>query len=328
MRPHARRLVRWGFTAASVLVVAALASTVEWAETWQAMRGAAPGLLLAAGLLNLATIAVRGTRWWVFLRAAGAPSYTMALRGAVVSSGLNNVLPANGGEAARVLLVARRANVSGATVLATVALDRLVEFLSCAALIVVAPLVVPLPAALARWRVPGTIALVAVLALVGLLARRAAVMARQPFVNADAVPTGRGRLRRFVQRFSAAMTGLPTPGRVAPALALSLVSWAGQAAVYHLTARAVGLPATLVASTAAMLAVNVSFLVQLTPGNVGIFQLIYALVMAAYGVSHHAAVGAALAIQALQIVPVTVVALLLAPELALRPGAAARQPPG
>jgi uncharacterized protein (TIRG00374 family) len=125
-------------------------------------------------------------------------------------------------------------------------------------------------------------------------------------------------VRAYLGRFAAAMTGLPTPRRLVPALALSLLSWAGQALVYHLTARAVGLPAGFVASVAAMLAVNLAFLVQVTPGNVGIFQLIYALVMAAYGVSHHAAVGAAVVIQALQILPVTALALLLAPELALR----------
>ena len=330
MTARARRLARWAAMAAAVALVAALARTVDWSESWRAMRSASPALLLAAGLVNLASLVVRGTRWWLFLRATGAPSWAVALRGAVVGSGLNNVLPANGGDAARVLLVARREGVSSAAVLATVALDRLVEFLSCVALLAAAPLVVPLPAALARWRVPGGIALVVLLVLVGMLARRAAVAAREPFAPAAALPEERGRLRAYLARFAAAMTGLPTPRRLAPALALSLLSWIGQALVYHLTARATGLPASLVASVAAMLAVNLAFLVQLTPGNVGIFQLLYALVMAAYGVSHDAAVGTAVVIQALQILPITLLALLLAPELAFHrtPRAGGATPPG
>ena len=323
MSDRTRRLVRWGATAAALLLVAALARTVEWRESWRVVRGASVGLLLAAALVNLASLAARAARWWIFLRAAGARSYAVALRGAIVGSGLNNLLPANGGEAARVLLVARRAALPRATVLAAVAIDRLVEFLSCAALLALAPLVVPLPAALARWRVPVAAALAVVLGLLALLARRAALGARAPVVHADPLPEGRGRARRALARFAAAMTGLPTPGRLVPALALSLLSWAGQALVYHLSARALGLPVTLVASTTAMLAVNLSFLVQLTPGNVGIFQLLYALVLATYGVSHHAAVGAAVAIQALQIAPVTALALVLAPEMALRRRAAA-----
>jgi uncharacterized protein (TIRG00374 family) len=321
MTDRVRRLAHWGATAAALTLVVALASTVEWSETWRAVRAASPMLLVAAGVANLASLATRATRWWIFLRAAGAPSYGAALRGAVVGSGLNNLLPANGGEAARVLLVSRRAGVSSATVLATVALDRLVEFLSCVALLAVAPLVAPLPAALARWRAPGAVALAGLALVVGVLARRAALVAHAPMVPAgvleEVLPATRSRVRAYLARFAAAMTGLPTPRRLAPALLLSLVSWSGQAAVYHLTARALGLPVGVAASTAAMLAVNLSFLVQLTPGNVGIFQVLYALVMAAYGVSHHAAIGAAVVIQTLQIVPVTALALVLAPAMVL-----------
>ena len=320
MSDRTRRLVRWGATAAALLLVAALAGTVEWRESWRAVRGASPGLLLAATLVNLATLAARAARWWIFLRAAGARSYGVALRGAIVGSGLNNLLPANGGDAARVLLVARQAALPRSTVLAAVAIDRLVEFLSCAALLALAPLVVPLPGALARWRVPVAVAVAVLLALLALLARRAARVPRAPVVGATARAGPPGRLRHAIERFAAGMTGLPTAARLGPALAISLLTWIGQALVYHLTARAVGLPVTLAASATAMLAVNLSFLVQLTPGNVGIFQLLYALVMATYGVSHHAAVGAAVVIQALQIAPVTVLALVLAPEMALRRG--------
>ena len=320
MSDRTRRLVRWGATAAALLLVAALARTVEWRESWRAVRGASPGLLLAAVLVNLATLAARAARWWIFLRAAGGRSYAVALRGAIVGSGLNNLLPANGGDAARVLLVARQAALPRPTVLAAVAIDRLVEFLSCAALLALAPLVVPLPAALARWRVPVAVAVFAALALLALLARRAALGGRAPVVPVDAVPEPRERARRALERFAAAMTGLPTAARLGPAVAISLLTWAGQALVYHLTARAMGLPVTLAASATAMLAVNLSFLLQLTPGNVGIFQLLYALVMATYGVSHHAAVGAAVVIQALQIAPVTLLARVLAPEMAVRRG--------
>jgi uncharacterized membrane protein YbhN (UPF0104 family) len=67
-----------------------------------------------------------------------------------------------------------------------------------------------------------------------------------------------------------------------------------------------------------MLAVNLSFLFPLTPGNVGVFQAVYALTMAAYGVPSDAAVATALLLQALQILPMTALALLLAPDLLLR----------
>jgi uncharacterized membrane protein YbhN (UPF0104 family) len=87
---------------------------------------------------------------------------------------------------------------------------------------------------------------------------------------------------------------------------------------YHLVALATGLPASFPQSTVTMLAVNLSFLMPLTPGNVGVFQAVYAVTMAAFGVPSSAAVATALLIQALQILPMTAVAAILAPDLLLR----------
>ncbi|HEX5581616.1 MAG TPA: lysylphosphatidylglycerol synthase transmembrane domain-containing protein, partial [Gemmatimonadaceae bacterium] len=173
MTASTRRLLRWGATVVAVVLLALAARTVDWEESWTAIRGASPALLLAAALVNLTSLATRAVRWWIFLRRAGAPSLGAALRAAVVASGLNNVLPASGGEAARVFLVARHAGISTATVLAALALDRLVEVISSVAMMATAPFFVPLPWALARWRSHAAVALVVLLVLAALLALHA-----------------------------------------------------------------------------------------------------------------------------------------------------------
>jgi uncharacterized membrane protein YbhN (UPF0104 family) len=61
--------------------------------------------------------------------------------------------------------------------------------------------------------------------------------------------------------------------------------------------------------------VNLTFLFPLTPGNVGVFQAMYALTMGAFGISSNAAIATALLLQALQILPMTALALVLAPDL-------------
>jgi uncharacterized protein (TIRG00374 family) len=327
-----RRLARWGAVAVLVALAVVAARTVDWAATWQAIRRASPALLLAATLANFASLGVRGLRWWLFLRVAGSVRADLAVRGAFVASGLNNVIAANGGEAARVLFVARRGGLSTAPVLATLALDRLMDALSCVGLLALAPLVLPLPSALDRFRLPTTIALAVLAPLVLVLvwrARRATTVAeaagaalatRALAASADApleAPASRWRrmqrtARAYAARFGAAMTGLLTGRRLVAALLLSLVSWLGQAATYHLVARSVGFPVTVAQSTAAMLVVNLSFLVQLTPGNVGVVQLLYALVMAAFGLPRTAAIGVAVLLQAVQIVPVTALAIGIA----------------
>ncbi|HJU89048.1 MAG TPA: lysylphosphatidylglycerol synthase transmembrane domain-containing protein [Gemmatimonadaceae bacterium] len=291
------------------------ARMVEWAETWQAIRRASMTLLLAAAVVNLLSLGTRAARWWVFLRPIGVRSYWSALRGAIAGSGLNNLIPMSAGEAARAMLVAQRSGVSRSRVVATVALDRLVEIASYVSLLVAVPLVTVLPGPIMRWGASAKMVLVSLLALVVVLAWIAVQRRRR---GAPVVELGQSRIRAAISRFTSSLTELPTPGRLTMAFGISMLSWIGQLAVYHLTARAAGVAVPVLASVAAMVAVNVAFLVQLTPGNVGIFQVIYAMTMAAFGVGRDVSVAVALLIQALQIIPVTALALVIAPRMALR----------
>jgi uncharacterized membrane protein YbhN (UPF0104 family) len=71
-------------------------------------------------------------------------------------------------------------------------------------------------------------------------------------------------------------------------------------------------------SLLALLVVNASFLIRLTPGNVGVFQLLYAVAAVSAGLEKNSAVAVAFLIQLIQYVPITVIGLLLAPSLAKR----------
>lgn len=307
------RALRWILAVITLALLVRLAIGVAWREVWATAVAASPRWLVAAALVNLATPAVRGVRWWLFLRAAGSRSLMLALHASYVGSGLNNLLPASGGDAARALLVGRRSMIPSATALATLAVDRLVEIATYVALLVAAPLVVVVPAIVRRGEAIAVLILTAVVVAIIVLVRRA-----RRRHESDQPSTSRGRLRAQFAHFVTSLAKLPTPRRVIPAVVLSLVAWTVQAVTYHLTALATGLDVSFAGSTVAMLAVNLSFLLPLTPGNVGVFQAVYALTMAAYGVPSDAAIATALLLQALQIVPMTALALALAPDLAFR----------
>jgi uncharacterized protein (TIRG00374 family) len=314
-RPAAKtRWLRWALAIIVVGLLIRLGSGVAWREVWTTAIAASPRWLIAAAVVNLATPAVRGARWWVFLRAVGSPSLGLAVHAAYVGSGLNNLLPASGGDAARALLVARRSMIPSATALATLAVDRLVEIATYLTLVITAPLVVAVPALIRRGERMAALVLSSVIIAALIVAQIA--RHRQRFGRTAA--TRPGRLHTHLRRFVAGIVEIPTASRVIPALAISLVAWALQGVTYHFTALATGLPVSFAASVVAMLAVNLSFLFPLTPGNVGVFQAVYALTMAAYGVPSDAAIATALLLQALQILPMTALALLLAPDLLLR----------
>jgi uncharacterized membrane protein YbhN (UPF0104 family) len=101
---------------------------------------------------------------------------------------------------------------------------------------------------------------------------------------------------------------------------LSVAGWILQVATYQLTARAAHFPIPLVATVSAILAVNIGFALRATPGNVGLFQFMYAATASAFGLDTERAVAVALLIQAQQILPITVLGVALAPHFVFARG--------
>ncbi len=152
MSPSVSRTLRAGLTVFVLAMLVLFATKVNWRDTWGAMRGSSFPLLLFAAVLNIAAGVVKGIRWWVFLRPIGVTSLSLALRATFAGAGLNNVLIANGGEAARVIFVARSAHVDSARVVATLALERLFDLVGYVVLLTLAALFLELPPSLDRLR--------------------------------------------------------------------------------------------------------------------------------------------------------------------------------
>jgi uncharacterized protein (TIRG00374 family) len=297
-------------TIAIVIGLVLFARTVNWTDTWASIKRSDMRILLLAALVNLASLAVKGVRWWVFLRPVGASSLGLATRATFAGAGLNNVLVANGGEAARVIFVSRAAKLPSAKVLATLAIERLFELVGYVVMLAMAVSFLGLPQSIERMRpfAWGALAIIAVL-FVWLLRRpRSVEIALAP------VSGWWAKTKQYGQRFMQTLGGISTPGRFIAALALSVFVWALQVATYHLTARAAGSRLPLVGTVACLLAVNIGFAVRATPGNVGLFQMMYAVTAGAFGVDKDTAIAIAFLIQTQQIIPVTLLGVAMAPE--------------
>jgi len=239
------------------------------------------------------------------------------VRATFAGAALNSVVIANGGDAARVAAISWRAGVSSAAVLATLAVDRACDLITYVVLFAFSAFVLPLPGELARWRAPAIVAFIVVVALATLFVARAT--SRQNFDDEHrgaADPTLLGRTSAYARRMIVTMTSVATTRRLMLALALSLLGWAGQSITFHYTAIATRLPITPAESLLALLVVNASFLVRLTPGNVGVFQLLYAVAATSAGLDRERAVAAAFLITAVQYIPVVVIGLPFVPSLA------------
>ena len=294
---------RWHWLV-SVVVVALLlfaARQVHWAAAADAICRASLTVLLLALALNGASLVLRAVRWRIFLRAAGIGSFSTALRGVIVGCGFNNLVVANGGEAARTLLVTRTTRASAASVLATVALDRLFDPICFALLLFVGTLTVPLPGSLSGLRAIAFAALaMATIAIVMLL-------------KAPRLPRPASRIpwRHQLSLLRDSILCLSSARRFGVALFLSAGVWLLQLGEYAVVARSLGMSLPFAASVAAMIVINAGLLLRATPGGVGYFEFAYALAVSHFGVSTDLAVATALLIQMIEIIPVTLAAVLI-----------------
>jgi uncharacterized protein (TIRG00374 family) len=310
MKKAASRIVRLALTLVIVVGLVLFARKVNWHTTWRSITDANRTILLIAAIVNLLSLALKAVRWWIFLRPVGATSLWMAIKATFAGAGLNNILVANGGEAARVVFVARAAHVKSAKVLATLALERMFELIGYIVLLALSVSFLELPPVLTRTRPIAWIALAGVAVLLVYLVRR-------PERAEVAAPPGigwRSRLAVYMKHFLHTIGGISTGPRFVTAILLSVGIWAMQVWTYSLTARAADFNLPLVGTVAAILAVNLGFAVRATPGNVGVFQAMYALTAVGFGMDRDQAIAVAFLIQTQQIIPVTLIGVILAPE--------------
>ena len=311
MKKAASRIFRLVLSAVIIVALILFARKVNWATTWHSITEANLAILLLAAVVNLLSLAGKAVRWWIFLRPIGVPSLWLSMKATFAGAGLNNILVANGGEAARVVFVSRAAHVQSARVLATLALERMFELIGYIVLLALSVSFLELPPSLSRTR-PIAWAL-----LIGIVALMVFLVKRPELAESIAAPTvvgWRAKVAAYLKHLMHTIGGISTGPRFFWALALSVGIWALQVWTYALTARAADFNLSLVGTVSAILAVNLGFAVRATPGNVGVFQAMYAATAAGFGMDSDKAIAVAFLIQTQQIIPVTLIGVALAPE--------------
>ena len=270
-------------------------------------------MLLVVAAATLFSTVMKGVRWWVFLRRSTALRIGQVIRFTFAGLGLNAVLLANAGEVIRVGLAARAARASLATVLGSLASDKVVEILAFFAMAVIAVLVQPtdlFPAS--KVVVPAVVAFGFFIAFI-------AYRGKSPEKILEPVVTGGWREyfhkgKSFVVRFAGEARERLRGMDAIKAFGISLVYWPTQIIAFAAGAEAVGLHIPIVTTVAAVVAVNLAGFIRATPGNVGVFQVFYALAVTRFGFPQEKAVAAAVLIQSVQLVTVIISGVIAAPS--------------
>jgi phosphatidylinositol alpha-mannosyltransferase len=119
-------------------------------------------------------------------------------------------------------------------------------------------------------------------------------------------------LRKILLSVRAGLTVFRQRGRGLQAAAAQLAAWAVQVVSAYTVILALGLEARvgLAAAAAALLAVNVTAVVPVTPANVGVFQVAVAAVLTAgYGLSAGSALAYGIVLQAVEVATAVVLGM-------------------
>jgi uncharacterized membrane protein YbhN (UPF0104 family) len=285
---------RWLWVAAGLTglaLVLRVGLRFPWHETGEALAGVNGWLLLAALLVNLASPVAKAWGWHLLLGGVAPNRWWVAQEANLVGTAVNIVGVGVSGEVARVSLLKQRDGVPWRAGILSVVAARIVEALGLALFVVLAPSLLPLPAALRGLQIGA-----AVLLLTVFLMPRLRVWERL----LPRLPRG---LRAGATEL-AAMGGGGGRRRLLAPTALAMLNWAAQWASYHLVLEAVHIHAPAGASFTALIAVNLGGIVRVTPANVGVMQAAMAGALLPFGVAAEQGVAAALALQAIQVIPI------------------------
>jgi uncharacterized protein (TIRG00374 family) len=307
MKPALVRSVRLAAVAILIVGMLAYVRRIPWMTAAATMRHASPGLLVLALCFHFVALTGKAGIWWTFLRPLGGPRFRTVARGTLMGATLNSLFVGSSGEAGRVLLMSRLTGIPSASVVATVVLERAVDLCGFLTLLTCAAFLFPIARVLT---VGAAAALIVVVALVTVLRAR-----RHPGGRSDPSTVASSsfvrRCRCYIQRIFLSTRSIATKRRLAIAIALTIVDWCSELASYSIVARAAHFPIGVSGSLLALLAVNVGFLVRVTPGNVGVFELVYATVAHSLGFSTDVAIGVALMLHLVQDVPTALLGLTL-----------------
>lgn len=318
--PARPRLVRRVATGAAWLVVAVLAvlavQKMGLHNVAAALGRANVGAAVGAVALMCASMALRAVAWHASLEAALPEEgirLTDAARGLFIGVLVSSTLPANLGEPSRALVVARKTSTpwKNITMIAGTLMSQ--TLLNAVALVVLGVITFVSADLFGHFQVAVGAALATAVVLT------AALLGSPRLLRRAKEGSWLAKLRRILSEVRAGLTVFRLPRLGAIAVTSMLSAWAVQcAAVYvMLVALHLGQPGGLAAAAAILFAINLTMLLPITPGDLGVFQAATAFVLnAGWGVAYSRGVAYGVVLQAGELAA----ALLLGVPALLREG--------
>jgi glycosyltransferase 2 family protein len=283
-----------------VFVVLAVVSRLDLHAMQAAFAEASWTWIAVTALVNLSSMVIEAARWQVIVGGTRRIAILSAIQGLLVGWVGNLILPFKLGDGARAWVVAKREELSIATVISTVVLDHAVDGLALVLFIVLASTIMPLPASMRSVRAWGVVILLCVVAAV-------AVGRRWVRAQRRAGRFAEGTLARVLDGFAV----LGQQHRLVSAGLLALATWFARMTIVWCAMQAFDLKLPLAAAASVLVAINLGISAVAVPGNLGVFELSAAGALALWSVSGAKAVSFAIALHAAELIPTVLLGLIV-----------------
>ena len=244
----------------------------EAADLTAALGAADWRLIVPAIALYFVGVWLRSARWGHLLPAHSVKTSTL-FKALVVGFTVNNLLPLRMGEVARAYLLSRWCRIPYGATIASLVVERVLDGLSLAVLLLVSLAFLPAPGYLLIVGVLAAGGFLAGAALLALAAWRSSALTALAALVARRLPGHVGAvLERLAESFARSLALVHDPALLARLLGLSLLAWCFELGLFFVLLLAFGLPGSYPLALLVGSAANFATLVPSSPGYVGTFD--------------------------------------------------------
>jgi len=269
--------------------------------------------LIPALALYFIGVGARAVRWHFLLRAI-KPVPTRELFPVVVIGYMaNDILPFRLGEVVRAFVLGQSQQLSKASILITIVVERLFDGLTMVGFIAAASFVLPLDPTLKTTLAVGATLFLGVMIVLILVASLRARLDRAILFSLSRLPAAWGaRIAKLIDSFFHGLSVLRNPFDALAALICSVVAWLLEAGMYLVLAIGFGIVKPYAVFVLATALANLVTIVPSTPGYVGVFDAPVKYVLTLFQVEPNLATSYTLLLHVALIVPVTLLGFFYA----------------
>ncbi len=264
--------------------------------------------ILLALVLHAMVNIVKAYRWKIIVEKAKRLKFWRVIPMFSAGQVINILLPALTGQAGRILLFSKKADLSKTYVLSTIVIEVIFDAISlllCIALLSTATIVFPREYLHISY-------LVAIATLLSLILLYLMLHYTEQVENInrrlfrDRWPGGYVAVRKFYRSFTKGISLLRSGHYFSRTLLTSLLAWMFHAAAIYFLFLSFGFKLPLISAVVIMVINTVALMVPITPGNAGTFELAVAAPLLAFKIGRTDAVMFALALHIIDFFPIMV----------------------